>query len=309
MNPIRPSRQSSLFRAILCPVDFSEPSRAALAYGAALANRFGGTVTPLFVNDPLLEAAAAAVFHQRSEMLQQTRAELERFAASVGGAGIGKSLVASGEPAREILAASRRLKSDVVVIGTHGLGGFDRLMLGSTVQKVLAQAAVPVLAVPTGESAGAQTAPPAAWPGTRLIVPLDLEGNPAAEAQRAAAVARAFGAGVLLVHVVRPVRAPYWLGDRGDTQNQVHASAANTAIDRVKTSIARHVNATCVIAIGDPAAEIAALAERESPNLVVMTLRDQRGFFGARQGSVAYSVLTQARVAVLALPPLKTSRR
>jgi nucleotide-binding universal stress UspA family protein len=262
-------------------------------------------VTPLFVNDPLLEAAAAAVFHQRREMLQQTRLELERFAASVDGARIGRPVVAAGEPAKEILAAARRLKMDIVVIGTHGLGGIDRLMLGSTVQKVLAQADAPVLAVPAGDRVAAATAPRDGWPGDRVIVPLDLEGNPAAEARRAAAIARWFGAGVMVVHVVRPARTPYWFGDRGSEHDERAAAKAAVVVDRVKAAIGRTVDATSLVTIGEPAAEIAALASRTSPGLVVMTMRDQRGFFGARQGSVAYSVLTQAGVPVLALPPAR----
>lgn len=66
------------FRAILCPVDFSEPARTALRYAATIARRSAGHVTVLYVNDPLLIGAAAAVYH-RTGLAQRTRAELLRF--------------------------------------------------------------------------------------------------------------------------------------------------------------------------------------------------------------------------------------
>ena len=46
------------FRSILCPVDFSDQSRVALRYAAAVAHRAGGRLSILYVNDPLLITAA-----------------------------------------------------------------------------------------------------------------------------------------------------------------------------------------------------------------------------------------------------------
>ena len=54
------------FHSILCPIDFSASSRAALRYGAALARRSCGSLVVLFVNDPLLVAAAAAAHDARA---------------------------------------------------------------------------------------------------------------------------------------------------------------------------------------------------------------------------------------------------
>src|SRR5262245_3189754 len=66
------------FRAILCPVDFSEHSRLALRYAAAIAGRSKAALTVAYVNDPLLIAAAAAALHDR-ELAKKSASELKRF--------------------------------------------------------------------------------------------------------------------------------------------------------------------------------------------------------------------------------------
>ena len=56
-TPIRLTTRTG-FRSILCPVDFSDHSRLALRYAAAIARRSHGRLSILYVNDPLLIAAA-----------------------------------------------------------------------------------------------------------------------------------------------------------------------------------------------------------------------------------------------------------
>ena len=53
-----------------------------------------------------------------------------------------------GEVAREVAASVKRHKADLVVVGTHGSGGFLGTALGSTAMKIIAAAKVPVLVVP-----------------------------------------------------------------------------------------------------------------------------------------------------------------
>ena len=64
--------------SVLCPVDFSEPSRSALAYAAAIADHFGARLTVLSVDDPLLTEVAAST-GQIPSLADVTRQELKRF--------------------------------------------------------------------------------------------------------------------------------------------------------------------------------------------------------------------------------------
>ena len=75
---MRISKRWSGFRSVLCAVDFSEPSRLALQYAEAVADRGNAALRVLYVNDPLLIAAAAAALHDR-QFAQRSGQELRRF--------------------------------------------------------------------------------------------------------------------------------------------------------------------------------------------------------------------------------------
>ena len=75
---VNPSR---LFRSILCPVDFSEHSATALRYAAAIAKRSDARLHALYVNDPMLVAAAAVALNDR-ELVSVALEELRTFVAS-----------------------------------------------------------------------------------------------------------------------------------------------------------------------------------------------------------------------------------
>src|SRR4029453_10690805 len=69
---------SPLFQTILCPVDFSEHSRQSLAYAALIASRNRGRLVVIFVEDPLLAAAARVTYGERV-LVDKTRKPLRRF--------------------------------------------------------------------------------------------------------------------------------------------------------------------------------------------------------------------------------------
>jgi nucleotide-binding universal stress UspA family protein len=145
------------FRTILCPVDFSSPSRLALRCAAAVARLSAGEITVLYVEDPLLSAAASAARFDTALLAKQTNAELTRFArGALAGCRVParavRFLVLIGRPAKEIPAAAVRLGADVIVMGTRGLGRARGFVLGSTTEAVLAKARVPVMAVPPGSA-------------------------------------------------------------------------------------------------------------------------------------------------------------
>jgi nucleotide-binding universal stress UspA family protein len=138
-----------VFTNILCPVDFSADSERALAAALALARTAGGHVTLVTVVDPLLSAGASAAGADgvlKAQTQQELRQLLGRAAPGMASA-IAVS-VRVGEPAPEILAQAADSNVDVIVMGMRGVGGAQKLLLGSTSQQVIAGARVPVLVVP-----------------------------------------------------------------------------------------------------------------------------------------------------------------
>jgi nucleotide-binding universal stress UspA family protein len=139
-------------RDILCPIDFSPASGKALQYAARLARETGAALTVLFVNAPLLEVAGASAYDGRA-LRQSTESELRRFAQRAIAKSRGRRLapkyiVTVGDPPEQIQKTARRLKSDVVVMGTHGATGLTKLLFGSTTERFLGLATMPVLLIP-----------------------------------------------------------------------------------------------------------------------------------------------------------------
>jgi nucleotide-binding universal stress UspA family protein len=148
-----------MFRRILCPVDFSALSRRALQHAARLARQTGAELTVLHVDDPLLEAAART--YGRRTARASTLTQLQQFADRVLAGAETKPrskvtctcVVAVGDPAEQIQKTARRLKSDLVVMGTHGLTGLAKVMFGSTTEQFLRIARVPVMLIPRSAKA------------------------------------------------------------------------------------------------------------------------------------------------------------
>ncbi len=139
-------------RTVICGVDFSKTSARALRTAAALACKDRGALIVLFVEDPILAAAARAA-HDRRASTATTTAALEGFIRRTltGQPRPARTAaaVAVGAPAEEILKAARRHRADLIVLGTRGMGRAARLLLGSTADAVLRHARIPVLAVPS----------------------------------------------------------------------------------------------------------------------------------------------------------------
>jgi nucleotide-binding universal stress UspA family protein len=81
--------------------------------------------------------------------LEQGRAELERSGVAAGRV-YRRSVIGhltTGDPAREILQVAAQLKADLVIVGTHGRTGLERMVVGSVAEHVVRRASCPVLVV------------------------------------------------------------------------------------------------------------------------------------------------------------------
>jgi nucleotide-binding universal stress UspA family protein len=139
---------------ILVATDFSEPSRVALETGQSLAEAFKAELHLLHVvadllHEPWVGYAPAVKFMDLIERFQASaRARLQGLVAS-GDLAKGRIVIATavGSPAEEILKYSDRHNIDVIVCGTHGRGKLDRMVMGSTAERIVRLARCPVLTV------------------------------------------------------------------------------------------------------------------------------------------------------------------
>lgn len=293
---------SSISR-ILCPIDFSEPSRSAVRYAAAIAVQAGAALTLLTVNDPLL-TEAADMAGGTGRLASDAKAELEKFYRdSLPGSArrpAAQLLVATGQAAAEILRVAKEA-ADLLVMSSHGATGIRKLFFGSTTERVLRETSVPVLVVPRGD-AGPESFADIKKIVRRILVPVDLGAAIEDQVAVAANLAETLDGSLLVVHIIEPVRAVV----------PGHAYAANVdserrgrAEQRLQALVALLPAARrpeALVMFGEPAEEISKIATDRGVGLIVMGLRAS-AMFGPRMGSVTYRVLCVTNAIVLALPP------
>jgi len=142
-----------LFKKILCPVDFSEPSRLAMRTAAQLATECGSELVIVHVwESPLHPEYSEAIIHNEilASALKDEEAELAALtqeAKALGAKDVTAKLI-FGVPWFAIAAESRNDPTyDVIVIGTHGRTGIKHVLLGSVAERVARHASCPVLLV------------------------------------------------------------------------------------------------------------------------------------------------------------------
>jgi nucleotide-binding universal stress UspA family protein len=292
--------------AIVCPVDFSEHSKVALQRAAAWARRFSARLIVVTVIEPLLVNAAAAAYDTdlvRNEVLPELRDFVEKtLLAGEAAISQAEAMVLVGEPAAEIVALARREHAQLIVIATHGLSGYRRLLLGSTTEKVLRQTTVPVLLAPPPEQTPPNVDPSRIDVG-RVLAPVDFKDGCVNEVRAAASLAETFGVPLLLVHVVTPLKGIERLRPQLETHNRVQIERANQQIQQLASEVNTPVGIETAVTVGSPAEEIAQIAVARGVGLIVMGLRRQEHMFGPQPGSIASRVLGLAPARVLALPP------
>lgn len=140
-----------LYRHILAPTDFSEPSQQALDAAVDLAVAFGAelTVTHTFEVPWYVFAGEGSMpvdcISALEEIAKRSLAgTLEHVQRRVPAA---TAVLGAGVPWEQTVALAERIGADLIVMGTHGRSGIARVLVGSVAEKVVRQSHVPVLTI------------------------------------------------------------------------------------------------------------------------------------------------------------------
>jgi nucleotide-binding universal stress UspA family protein len=147
MEPL--DKKSALqWRNILAPTDFSEPSRQALQTATCLAEQHGAKITLLHVVQLPVSCPIEAALDV-DEIMNSSRQSLEEISREIPPGLVQEKLVRLGPQGivQAIIDVARELSADLIVIATHGHGRLERVLLGSTAEKVVRHAPCPVLVV------------------------------------------------------------------------------------------------------------------------------------------------------------------
>ena len=296
---VRPTR-------ILCPVDLSETSSHALDQAIALSRSYKARLTILQVSwaglPPIAypgSAMGASTPLLLPHQLEELHEELRLFAERRPAAGVNMNLVIrEGAVVPMILDEARAIRADLIVIGTHGRTGLDRLLLGSVTEKVLRKAECAVMTVPPDD----RTATPA--PAVRTIVcAVDFSPASLKAIDYALSLAEVLPATILMMHVVDWPTDQTMLPDAdletaayrgrvlGYNQVKLHALVPDTARKCCRVEEA--------ITVGRPHEEIVRLARDRDADLIVMGVHGRSALNLALFGSTASQVVRHASCPVV----------
>jgi len=303
---MKPTPQA--IETILCPTDFSVFSARALRHAIALARQLGARlkvvhVIPRMTAYAYYPASLPATAEMRAEAEAQTRGFVE---PAVEARVPVETEVREGEPWREILAVAEDMPAHLVVMGTHGRGGLERLLLGSVTEKLLRRLPCPILTVCHEEGRTWEA------PGLlrRVLCATDLSASSPETVAFAVSLAAEHQARVTLLHVLEPIPPT---GEPLDFPASYREELQRRA-SRKLHQVAQDAEASFGIEVdewmcsGRPSTEILRMAVEEGVDLIV--LGQGRGALDRLLfGSNAHQIVREATCPVLVVRPLLAARK
>lgn len=301
-------------RRILCPIDFSDYSRRALNHAVAMARWYESTIALLHVFSvvPVAAYAPGTPMHPSVVLTPVDRDELlasmRRFAEDEAGSSVPIEFeICQGTAAAAILARASALPSDLLVMGTHGRSGFERLVLGSVTEKVLRKAACPVLSVPR-KIKDVVPAPPVLF--KRILCAVDFSDCSINALNYAMSLAQEADARLTVLHVIElsPELPPglhetVQAGPRNIAE--YIAAAKEDRRERLKAAVPESVRAYCIVdtllGTGKPYREILRVAAEQDSDVIVIGIHGRGAADLLFFGSTAQHVVRQATCPILTL--------
>jgi nucleotide-binding universal stress UspA family protein len=202
---------AATFERILVPTDFSEMSDHALEYAKAIAGKDKSQLLLVHVNPPVnLVTPPEGAWIDEAEIQAAQAERLEETGATLRSEGFrAQAISLTGPLYDELLSAIKQNEADLVVVGTHGRKGYERLLLGSDAEAILRHAHCPVLLV--GPKAPALQ--DKAWRVREVICATTLDPRSAHVAAFAHKLAAQYGAELVLFHAQDPESSedPDWV--------------------------------------------------------------------------------------------------
>ena len=289
---------------VLCPVDFSEFSRCALDHAIAMATWYEARLTVLHVvvNRPAVDIPP---FELTDVERGQILADLTAFVGQQPpDPSVDLLIREASDVRREILHQVDALKADVLVIGSHGRSGFERLLLGSVTERVIRQAACPVMVVPRG-APDAERGGPVRF--SRILCPVDFSEGSLAGLTYALGLAQEADARLTVMHALE---LPPELNEHPMSADvnidALHAAAKATRLQHLRELVPESARTYCTVETmveeGAAYRQILKVAAGQHSDLIVMGVHGRGAIDLLVFGSNTLRVTRAATCPVLAVP-------
>jgi nucleotide-binding universal stress UspA family protein len=291
---------------ILCPVDFSAVSRRALRHASALALRSGARLRVAHVLLPMPPVSRGV--RGDAGLIATTRraveAELEQLLAPIRAAGVAvTSVLLDGYVVQRLVDEAESAGVDLIVTGTHGRSGVDRILLGSVTEKLLRKAPCAVLTVPAGVEAGDDE--DVAF--NTILCPVDFSSATTPAVRAAASLAGDTGGQLVLLHVLEGPAERDWPEPYRPALAASREENSRAAVQRLEALVPESLRgewrARVMVESGRPASAIVDVAASHQADLIVMGTHGGNVLTRAYLGTTADGVIRRASCPVLTVPP------
>lgn len=279
------------FKGILCPVDFSDFSVSAYEYALTVAEYYKAHLVALHAVElskyPYADyVGATGDFADLSRALcEGGKVKLRDFVKKHSRRGVEPQLVVDqGNSSDLILSFAQTHNVELIVMGTHGRRGFDRLVLGSTTDRVMRKACSPVLVVSNPAHNVMTTGPDGKHRLSRILYCTDFSINSERALQYAISLAAEYGAELTMLHVTGSAedvaRAEAIIAERSEELDK-----------RISENQHKTFNLRKLVKFGKPYEEIVRHAGEAQTSLIVMSARGGDAMDRAVFGSTTYRVI------------------
>jgi nucleotide-binding universal stress UspA family protein len=290
---------------ILCPVDLSDVSQQAIDHAVVMARWHNAAITALHVTNPIVIPSTDFAVVGYGPSVALTDDEIKEARQRVVDCFSAYQPIAvdvvidSGHPAQRILERAAAWPADLIVIGTHGHGGFERLVLGSVTEKLLRKATCPVMTVPPRAHTTSQL------PFKRLLCPVDFSPSSLAALDCAFSLAKEGDAELTMLHVFEWLPEGEPLPDRHfavpEYRREIEHEYGKKLQALVPGSAANWCRPTTRIAHGKAYREILTAASQDGADLIVMGVHGGNALDAMLFGSTTNQVVRRATCPVLTL--------
>ncbi len=293
-----------MIRNILCPVDRSPSSLQAFDRAIAIARWRGARLHLLEVIEPVA-SPGGSVGPMHAGVLTEARAALEtdlrQMLVSRRASDVKVQIVMrQGNVVREILAQADDSRADLVVIGSHGRSGVQRLVLGSVAEKVLRLAPCPVLTIRRGVSRPRRNRSPF----KTILCPTDLSAVGDNAVAYAKGLARAANARLIVMSAVEwPFGPAVTSGPVAELQGELEANARKALARLLPRPAADRPAAKAIVVHGKAGAAIVKVARARSADLIVMGVSGRGALDVVLLGSTTHHLIRHGEWPVLTVPP------
>jgi nucleotide-binding universal stress UspA family protein len=291
---------------VICPVELSSSTRTMLSHAAAWARWYEANLhvlhvvaPPALMGDPLGGVVMMAPARPKHEV----REELARLVAEMSLGDVRCTLdVVEGPVVEAILDEARRRPHSMLIMGTHGRTGLDRILHGSVAASVTHHAPCAVLVLPPRQSDDAESLPQI----THILCAVDFLPSSLASLRHALLLAEQTGARLELVHVLEIAGEPEALGLRHFSVPEYHQARTGEALEDLRRRIPERARRWCTVhervAAGHPAATLLRIAEEAQADLIVMGTGDRFHLRSMWLGGATDRVIRSAYAPVLIVP-------